>query len=571
MYAGAAREAVFSVPAVIRRIKADFVPLALRAPLVNGADRVQDEDEKWLYQRVNRAKLAPQGICVLDSSGQVLVWVQMFDSNKGVLDFLDHALKRFRDNAGGKPPAVTEQYMKFPSNKVREFQDHTKLAAVAEGHAKGKTCPAKNAKGEVPPGALVAQLVGRALDDKGKPLADVVNQEHYAEDQFIIAPEMQETVAQALANAGTDRVQFPPAFSKLCATYAHLGHIDVRPLFGAGPNQNKGEWKKCKFWAEKVEVGKESTLWRVEGESEVVSKLAINGQGVHHVKLAWEGFLTMKGARMRRLLLSARGTEKLDFCKDDHPLRKVKQDEVAFLPGGRPIDVEGGVRYGIIGEPLAADEAEEKAPAKRGGLAKAARVAQEIPDEARKQLVEVLGGPFLVFRDKVQEELKLSDKQKEKLSQQLAEHIQETMKVFEKIKDAKPQERDKTMQEHRQKSHEKLSTALKDVLEGRQQERLLQLQLQREGAFALLGRHEAFAKLKITDEQRKQFMEVVQQMQKKIEPLLKEIEKGAKPEEIRPKAMKIRKEHADKIEALLTEAQKKQWKRLLGKPFDLGD
>jgi hypothetical protein len=27
--------------------------------------------------------------------------------------------------------------------------------------------------------------------------------------------------------------------------------------------------------------------------------------------------------------------------------------------------------------------------------------AQDVPDEARKQLVEALGGPFLVFRDKV--------------------------------------------------------------------------------------------------------------------------------------------------------------------------
>jgi hypothetical protein len=197
--------------------------------------------------------------------------------------------------------------------------------------------------------------------------------------------------------------------------------------------------------------------------------------------------------------------------------------------------------------------------------------AQEIPEEARKQLVEALGGPFLVFRDKVQEELKLSDKQKEKLSEQLPEHVQATMKVFEKIKDAKPQVREKTMQEHCQKSHDKLSATLKDVLEARQKERLFQLQLQQAGPFALLGRHEAFVKLKITEEQRKQFMGVVQQMQQQIEFLLKEVEKGGSPEEIRPKAMTIRKEHAGKIEALLTEAQKKQWQQLLGKPFDLGN
>jgi len=198
--------------------------------------------------------------------------------------------------------------------------------------------------------------------------------------------------------------------------------------------------------------------------------------------------------------------------------------------------------------------------------------AQDVPDEARKQLVEALGGgPFLVFRDKVQEELKLSDEQKQKLQEKFPDYVQETMKVFQTIQDAKPEEREKTMQEHRKKSHEKLSAALKDVLEAKQQQRLFQLQLQQAGAFALMGENEAFKNLKITDEQRKKFMEVVQDMQKKIQATIKDAGKEPKPEELMPKVMKIRKEHADKIEAQLTETQKNQWKELLGKPFDLGD
>ena len=43
------------------------------------------------------------------------------------------------------------------------------------------------------------------------------------------------------------------------------------------------------------------------------------------------------------------------------------------------------------------------------------------------------------------------------------------------------------------------------------------------------------------------------------------------PPEIWPKMMKIRKEHAAKIEALLTDAKKKQWKEMIGKPFALDD
>ena len=106
MYAGAAREAVFAVPAVIRKINSAFIPLALRAPLVNGPDAVRDEAEKWLYQRLNRAKLAPQGIAVLNSAGQVLSWVQMFDDDQSVLDFLDHGRKRFGENADARQPEL---------------------------------------------------------------------------------------------------------------------------------------------------------------------------------------------------------------------------------------------------------------------------------------------------------------------------------------------------------------------------------------------------------------------------------------------------------------------------------
>jgi hypothetical protein len=197
---------------------------------------------------------------------------------------------------------------------------------------------------------------------------------------------------------------------------------------------------------------------------------------------------------------------------------------------------------------------------------------QDVPDEARKPLVEAMGGgAFIVFRDKVQEELKLSEEQRQKLMQQFPEHVEETMKVFEKLKDLKPPEREKEMQQHRRKSEEKLSALLKDVLDAKQQERLFQLRLQQAGVFALLGQNPAFDKLKITDKQREQFMEVVRAMEKKIQALIKESGDEPRPEDVLPKVRKIRKEHEGKIEALLSDTQKKEWKELLGKPIDLDD
>jgi hypothetical protein len=531
---------------------------------VNGIDSVRDEDEKWLYQRINRAKLAPQGICVLNSNGQVLTWVQMFDSNQSVLDFLDHARKRFAENAHAKQPVITEQYMRFPSDKANDFRDDSRLPVIGDGHPKGKTCLAKYAKGKMPHGTTRAQLVGRALDDRGQPLADIVNQEHYVEDQFTVTPELQAAMAKAFATAGKGSVQIPSELAKLCATHAHLGHIDVRPLFGVDNHQNKGEWKRCQFWAEMVEAGQETTLWRIEGQSEVVSEVTINGRGVHDVKLAWDGFIEMKGTRLAQLLLSARGREKLQFAKDDHPLKKEKTQEVAFLPAGRPIDLETAVRYGIIGVP--AVEAQSDAADQAG-----APVSSQVPDEARRQLIEAFGPPFLVFRDKVQEELDLSDSQKQKLQERLQDTIQDAMEFFEKIKDLEPEEREKEHRAYRQKAQEKLAAFLKETLKEEQRNRLRQLELQQEGVFALFSQPKLMAKLEITNSQRMRLMAVIEEMQNRIQPLVREAQASGKPEAIRPKVMKIRKEHEGRIELVLSNAQKSQWKKMLGKPFDLGD
>lgn len=197
--------------------------------------------------------------------------------------------------------------------------------------------------------------------------------------------------------------------------------------------------------------------------------------------------------------------------------------------------------------------------------------AIQVPDEAKKQLIEALGGPFVVFHDRVQEELKVSDAQTEKLQFKLVEFLQETMRHFEKMAELKPEEREKEMQQYRRKADEKLSAFLNDALDAKQRERLFQVQLQQAGAFALLGQHELFLPLKITKEQRKQFTTVVQDMHKKIEPLAREAEASGNPAEIRPKVLKLRKEHEAKIEAILTETQKRQWQALLGKRLELGE
>jgi hypothetical protein len=262
--------------------------------------------------------------------------------------------------------------------------------------------------------------------------------------------------------------------------------------------------------------------------------------------------------RMTRLVLSAVGEEKLKF----NSARGKDENEVAILPGGHRIDMACGVSYGILGEPAGPDKVAADAPdAPQPG----------VPTEASRQITETLGPPFLVFHDKVQDELKLSDEQKKKLEKRFQDTVQDAMQFFQKLGDKKPEEREKELHAYREKAQENLTAFLQGLLQEEQFKRLRQVMLQRDRLFALLGNAEITKELEITDKQRQQFGEVAQEMHKKIEPLMKEAQKGGNPQEIGPKIRKIRKEQEERIEALLSDAQKKRWKELLGKPLDLGD
>ncbi len=197
------------------------------------------------------------------------------------------------------------------------------------------------------------------------------------------------------------------------------------------------------------------------------------------------------------------------------------------------------------------------------------RAAAQVPDANRKELVEALGTPFIVFREKVLDELKVSDEQKEKLIQHMMDQIMETGPFLDSLPQS-GQEREKKLNEHRRNAREKLAKHEKEVLQPGQLTRLRQVTLQQEGSFAL-GQDDVQKELKISQDQLKKFMAVVQELQKQVEPLFKQAQSGGNPAEIRPKIEKVRQDHAKKLEAVLTDDQKKQWKELLGLPFELGD
>jgi hypothetical protein len=382
-----------------------------------------------------------------------------------------------------------------------------------------------------------------------------VPQEHYIEDRFHVPVAMQETLAKALTDAGTERFRLADDLARLFVSHAYLGQLDVNPVGAPG---GKGALRHCDFWAQKADVSNGLVRLSIEGKSAAAGAAGDgdNGDGrfwQHDVKLTWEGIIEMKKGRMIRLLLVARGSEKLHWTNNRQELKK--QADVTHLPAGHAIDLRCGVRYGIIGEPVAAHET----------------VAFDQEHQRPPQLAEIFGPLFLVFRDKVQKELKVSDEQKQKLAKRLQIIVQDAKQFFDMLPGKKADERDKAVHTYRQNVTEKLAAFLEGLLKNEQLHRLRQLELQQEGAFALLIRPDLGKELKITDEQRKQFMAVALELQMKTEPLLKDAQTGGNPQEIGPKIMKIRQEHADRIEAILSNAQKKQWREIRGQPLEFDD
>ncbi len=180
-------------------------------------------------------------------------------------------------------------------------------------------------------------------------------------------------------------------------------------------------------------------------------------------------------------------------------------------------------------------------------LLAAAGTAPAQDKEARKHQSET-GEPSIITRDYIQDELKLSDDQKQKL--------QKTSLGFMKILDSH--------------DNEKIWAFLKETLNAEQFKRFEQLELQHDGPPALF-RPQIAKELNITGEQRTQFMGLVQEMTKEVEPLIKESKSAGNPEKmekIRLTVIKMRLDCLGKMEALMSDAQKKQWQEMIGKTFD---
>jgi hypothetical protein len=171
------------------------------------------------------------------------------------------------------------------------------------------------------------------------------------------------------------------------------------------------------------------------------------------------------------------------------------------------------------------------------------------------------GALQLIQIPEVQTELKLTDEQKGKFQQMGQEMGGAMREMFQALQNAAPEERQKKLQEFQADANKKINA----VLNADQQKRLRQLVLQRQGP-AVLAQDESVAKdLKVTDEQKQKIAAITREAGEQRRALLQG--GGLQNPETRAKMEEITKQTNEKITATLTDAQKKQWKEMLGAEF----
>ena len=171
-----------------------------------------------------------------------------------------------------------------------------------------------------------------------------------------------------------------------------------------------------------------------------------------------------------------------------------------------------------------------------------------------------LGGPMLMLgllrNQQVQQELKLTDQQKQQL-EQLGEQWREKMRG---LRDLPPEERRQKVQGMRAEVEKQLS----QILNEQQMKRLKQIALQVEG-YAALERPEIADQVGLTKEQRQKIRDILRQAAEKRREAFQQ---GRSDRQAAFQRMREIRQWVDgEIEKLLTAEQKKKWQELVGAPF----
>lgn len=173
------------------------------------------------------------------------------------------------------------------------------------------------------------------------------------------------------------------------------------------------------------------------------------------------------------------------------------------------------------------------------------------------------GGFGLMLNKGVQQEIKLTDEQKEKLGEKMKEMMPRMFELLTKTKDLSKEERQAKFKEIQAATDKEIATILKPE----QAKRLKQIVRQQSIVASLTADEEVIKAVKLSDDQKKKLAEINDEAMKDLQELSKG--KGAFSKENQEKIAAVRKEAKEKAMKLLTEEQMKTWKELTGEPYEV--
>lgn len=177
------------------------------------------------------------------------------------------------------------------------------------------------------------------------------------------------------------------------------------------------------------------------------------------------------------------------------------------------------------------------------------------------------GNALLVSNKGVQQELKVTDEQAEKLNALAKEMEDKQSQQREKLEDVpKDQRREKTL-EMSQAANAELRKGMTEILKPEQVKRFDQIQLQQSGYMAF-ATPRVQDELKLTDEQKSKVRDLIMEQGRAMRDAFQGGGQQDRQEAMR-KMADMRKQASEKAMAILTDDQKKTWKDMTGEPFEV--
>jgi hypothetical protein len=177
---------------------------------------------------------------------------------------------------------------------------------------------------------------------------------------------------------------------------------------------------------------------------------------------------------------------------------------------------------------------------------------------------------FLLGIDAVQKELALNAEQVASVNALTTQMRSEAMEIMSGLQDLTEEERKEEMPNVIKMVNEKgkeLQGKVDKILDAKQQARMKELSIQRRNLGALQD-PEILAALKVTDDQKKQLVEIRDGFGKQQEDLQKEfLTSGGDRSALRPKFEALQKSMGEKVMAVLTSEQREQFEKIKGEKF----